>query len=155
MQVIGIRANPRDTENVDRVYSPQHLGEALEHADYVTVCLPLLDNTKGLMGPDEFSRIKPGAVFIDVSRGGIVQQDALVDALERGRIRGAGLDVFETEPLPGNNPLWSFENVIISPHCSSVYTGWEKKSAQLFAENLSRWRNGQTLNNIVDPSRGY
>jgi phosphoglycerate dehydrogenase-like enzyme len=155
MHVIGVRANPRATENVDRVYSNQDLGLALRDADYIVFCLPLLDSTRGLMGFEEFGLLKPQAVLIDVSRGGIVQEDALISALEQGRIRGAGLDVFETEPLPEDNPLWSFENVIISPHCSSVYQGWEKVSAQMFAENLSRWRINRALDNIVDPQRGY
>lgn len=155
MQVIGVRARPKSTANVDRVYSTDELGQALSEADYIVFCLPLLDSTRGLMGTEEFGLLKPSAVIIDVSRGGIVQENALINALEQGRIRGAGLDVFETEPLPKDSRLWSFENVIISPHCSSVYQGWEKLSAQMFAENLKRWRNHQRLNNIVDPDRGY
>ena len=155
MNVIGIRANPQSTDNVDQIYSPQELGQALGFADYLMICIPLLESTRGIVGPNEFSQLKPNAVLIDVSRGGVVQENALIDALAQGKLRGAGLDVFETEPLPEDNPLWTFENVIISPHCSSVYAGWEKVSAQLFAENLSRWRNKQPLQNIVDPIQGY
>lgn len=155
MNVIGVRANPQATKNVDQVYSPNELHDALTLADYLVVCLPLLESTRGLLGPDEFNQLKDGCVLVDVSRGGIVQEAALVNALEQGRLSGAGLDVFETEPLPENNLLWSFENVVISPHCSSVYAGWEKVSAKLFADNLSRWRNQQQLENIVDPAKGY
>ena len=155
MNVLGVRANPKATEFVDQVYSDSQLNQALTLADYIVVCLPLLNSTKGLLGPNEFNQLKSGTVLIDVSRGGVVQENALIDALQQGQLAGAGLDVFETEPLPRDNLLWSFENVIISPHCSSVYAGWEKVSAQLFTENLSRWRNQQQLENIVDQAKGY
>jgi phosphoglycerate dehydrogenase-like enzyme len=79
----------------------------------------------------------------------------LLDALRAGRLRGAVLDVFETEPLPADNPLWRMENVIITPHCSSVYAGWERRSMEMFCDNLDRWQRGAPLENIVDPQRGY
>ena len=155
MNVHGVRANPKPTDCVDQVFQTTELKQALKLADYVVVCLPLLDSTQGLLGAGEFDYFKENAVLIDLSRGGIVQEQALIDALKHNKIAGAGLDVFETEPLPDNNPLWSFENVVISPHCSSVYDGWEKVSAQMFVDNLSRWRRGDALMNIVDPTRGY
>lgn len=155
MNVLGVRANPKATEHVDQVYSSHQLHHALGLADYLVVCLPLLKNTEGLLGENEFTRLKPGCILVDVSRGGVVQEHALVNALKKGQLAGAGLDVFETEPLPADNPLWSLENVFISPHCSSVYAGWEKISAEMFASNLDRWRNNQTLLNIVDPDKGY
>ena len=155
MTVLGVRANPIATDNVDQVFQVEQLLHALNQADYVVVCLPLLESTRGLLGATEFKNLKPSAVLIDLSRGGVVQEQALVNALNQGQLAGAGLDVFETEPLPQDNPLWSFENVVISPHCSSVYAGWENASAQMFVDNLSRWRNGETLMNIVDPARGY
>jgi phosphoglycerate dehydrogenase-like enzyme len=99
--------------------------------------------------------MKPTAVLIDVSRGGIVEEKALLAALYAERIKGAALDVFATEPLPAGHPLWGFKNVMITPHCSSVYDGWETKSARMFAENLTRYRRGEALVNIVDPARGY
>ena len=80
---------------------------------------------------------------------------ALRDALSSGRLAGAALDVFETEPLPPGNPIWDMPNVIVTPHCSSVYDGWQAKSVAMFCENLTRFRRGEPLTNIVDPQRGY
>ena len=155
MKVIGVRARPAPTQNVDQIYSTDELHIALSQADYILVCMPLLETTKGIIGDKEFSAMKQSAIFIDLSRGGVVQETALIRALDNHIIRGAGLDVFETEPLPKDNPLWDYPNVVISPHCSSVYDGWEKRSAYMFAENLTRWRNIEPLINIVDPNRGY
>ncbi len=155
MTVIGVRARVKATEHVDEIYSTDQLHSAFAQADFTLVCMPLLKSTEGMIGVDEFASMKPGAILIDVSRGGIVQQKALINALDNGLLGGAGLDVFETEPLPGDNPLWDYSNVLISPHCSSVYEGWEKRSAEMFAANLTRWRNSERLLNVVDPGRGY
>ena len=155
MNVIGVRARVKPTDNIDQVYSTDQLHTALCQADFVLVCMPLLDTTRGLIGDKEFKAMKPSVVFIDLSRGGVVQETALIKALDNQTIRDAGLDVFETEPLPTDDPLWDYPNVLISPHCSSVYDGWEKRSAEMFADNLKRWRNGEELLNIVDPDRGY
>ncbi|WP_287369663.1 NAD(P)-dependent oxidoreductase, partial [Mesorhizobium sp.] len=106
-------------------------------------------------GAAAFAAMKPSAVLIDVSRGGVVDEAALVAALDGGRIKGAALDVFSTEPLPANHPLWGYENVIVTPHCSSVYEGWEEKALDMFADNLSRYRRGEKLLGVVDPMRGY
>ena len=146
---------PRPTPSVDRVEPVARLGELLPEADFLVVCVPLTAETRGLMDAAAFARLKPGAVLVDVSRGGVVKQAALIEALESGRLKGAALDVFETEPLPADNPLWSMENVIITPHCSSVYEGWEQRSIEMFCDNLDRWKRGETLANIVDPTRGY
>ena len=99
--------------------------------------------------------MKRSAVLVDVSRGGVIDPAALIEALRTGAIAGAALDVFETEPLPADSPIWGLENVIVSPHCSSVYEGWEMASFEMFLENLKRWRRGEPLANIVDPKRGY
>jgi phosphoglycerate dehydrogenase-like enzyme len=155
MQVVGIRARPAATANVDRVEPMENLNTVLAVADYVVVCLPLTPATRGLVGAAAFQVLKPGAILVDVSRGGIVRQAALIEALQSGRLKGAVLDVFETEPLPKDNPLWALENVIVTPHCSSVYEGWERRSVEMFCDNLDRWKRGAPLQNIVDPSRGY
>ena len=99
--------------------------------------------------------MKPGVFLADVSRGGIVVETALVQALQSGHVAGAALDVFETEPLPPDNRLWEFENVLITPHCSSVFNDWELATIELFSENLGRWLQGRPLFSIVDPERGY
>jgi phosphoglycerate dehydrogenase-like enzyme len=155
MQVVGIRARPAPTAHVDRVEPMEQLHSVLGIADFVVVCLPLTPTTRGLIDAAAFQALKPGAVLVDVSRGSIVRQAGLVDALKSGRLKGAVLDVFETEPLPKDNPLWDMENVIVTPHCSSVYDGWEQRSVEMFCDNLDRWKRGEPLRNVVDPTRGY
>lgn len=155
MNVLGVRARARPTEHVDEVHGMDALPDLWARADFVLVCVPLLPSTRGLVGADAFRAIKRGAVLIDVSRGGVVVESALIPALTDGRLKGAALDVFETEPLPEDHPFWGMENVILTPHCSSVFDGWEEKSVAMFVENLWRYRRGETLCNIVDPERGY
>lgn len=152
---LGVRARPRSTDHVDEVHGIEALPELWPRADVICCCVPLLPSTRGLVGRDAFAAMRPSVTLVDVSRGGVVDEAALVDALAAGRIRGAALDVFATEPLPSDHPLWGFENVIVTPHCSSVYEGWEARSAAMFAENLSRFRRGESLANVVDPARGY
>jgi phosphoglycerate dehydrogenase-like enzyme len=155
MTVLGVRARPQPTPHVDEVHDPEALPKLWGRADFIMCCVPLLDSTRGLVGEQAFASMKPNAVLIDVSRGGVVDEAALLAALDAGLIRGAALDVFTTEPLPRDHPLWGYENVIITPHCSSVYDGWEEKSARMFAENLVRYRRGEPLQNVVRPERGY
>ena len=155
MQVLGTRARPRDMDNVDEVGSAADLPELLPRADFVAVCAPLTAETRGLIDEPEISLVKRGAIFADVSRGGIVDQTALLQALQTGHVAGAALDVFETEPLPQDSPLWRCKNLIISPHCSSVYDGWQDASFDMFLANLRNWMRGEPLVNVVDPVRGY
>jgi len=155
LRVIGLRANPRPTPPVERVYGPAELTDALCEGDYVVVALPLVERTRGLVGASAFAAMKPGAVLIDVSRGGVVDSRALVVALASGRLGGAVLDVFDPEPIPPEHPVWALENVIITPHSSSVYEGWERRLAEMFCANLERYLDGAALENVVDPARGY
>ena len=155
MRVIGVRARPGPTANVDRVEPIERQHDLLGLADYVAVCLPLTPATRGLIDAAAFQALKPGAILVDVSRGGIVREAALLGALKGGRLAGAVLDVFEAEPLPPGHSLWTMENVIITPHCSSVYDGWERRAVEMFCDNLDRWLAGAPLEDIVDPDRGY
>jgi phosphoglycerate dehydrogenase-like enzyme len=155
MTVLGTRASPRAMEHVDEVHPAEALRQLLPRADFVAVCTPLTPATRGLIGAEEIAAMKSGVVLADVSRGGVVDQTALLDALRTGQVAGAALDVFETEPLPADSPFWDLDNLIISPHCSSVHDGWETASFNLFLTNLDRWIKGQDLINIVDPARGY
>ncbi|MEM9472819.1 MAG: D-2-hydroxyacid dehydrogenase [Pseudomonadota bacterium] len=155
MTVTGIRANPGPTEAVDEVHPPSDLPRLWGSADYIAVCAPLLSSTRGLVDEASFAAMKPGAFLADVSRGGVVVEAALVQALRSGQLAGAALDVFETEPLPPDNPLWTFENVLVTPHCSSVFHDWELATINLFSDNLDRWLHGRPLFNVVDPDRGY
>jgi phosphoglycerate dehydrogenase-like enzyme len=155
IEVVGIRAHPGPTAHVDRVEPMAQLHAVLGQADFVVVCLPLTPATRGLIDAAAFNAMKPGAILVDVSRGSIVRQAALIETLKAGRLKGAVLDVFETEPLPKDNPLWDMANVIITPHCSSVYDGWERRSVEMFCDNIDRWKSGEPLQNVVDPGRGY
>lgn len=155
MHTIGIRARPKATPYVDRVCGMEDLPNLWGQADFIVTCVPLLDSTRGIVGPDAFDKMKDTAVIIDVSRGGVIDENSLIDALTNKRIRGAALDVFMTEPLPSDHALWDLNNVIITPHCSSVYDGWDLKSVEMFSENLTRYRKGEAINNIVNPERGY
>ncbi|NKB51089.1 MAG: D-2-hydroxyacid dehydrogenase [Rhizobiaceae bacterium] len=155
MNVVGTRANPKPTPYVDETFSADSLGNLLPEADLIAVCAPLLASTRGLIREDAFSAMKSGTVLADVSRGGIVSTDALLQALHSGQMKGAILDVFETEPLPPNHPIWTAPNVTISPHCSSVFEGWEMASMDMFIENFKNWIDGDPLENLVDPISGY
>ncbi len=155
MHVVGLRSRPQSTEWADIVGGPDDLRDFLEDADCIAICAPLTTATRGMLGRAEFAAMAPGVLIADVSRGGIVDQAALAEALVSGHVDGAALDVFESEPLPTDSPLWGIENLIISPHCSSVYDGWEDASFDLFLDNLDRWSAGSPLRNVVDPERGY
>ncbi|MEL6264184.1 MAG: D-2-hydroxyacid dehydrogenase [Pseudomonadota bacterium] len=155
LTVLGTRARPHPMDEVDEVHPPDALPTLLARADIVAVCAPLTPATRGMIGTTEVAAIKDGAILVDVSRGGIVDHAALGAALASGRLRGAALDVFDPEPLPPDSPLWSLPNALISPHCSAYYAEWEATSFAFFLENLTRWRAGEPLLNVVDPARGY
>ena len=155
MEVLGTRARRQAMDHIDEVHAADELPTLLPRADFIVISTPLIPATRGLIGAEEIAAMKLGVILADVSRGGVVDQSALHTALKAGHIAGAALDVFETEPLPDASPLWELANVIISPHCSSVYADWEKASFDLFLQNLGRWMRGEDLINIVDPARGY
>jgi phosphoglycerate dehydrogenase-like enzyme len=155
MHVIGTRARPREMENVDEVAAASDLPDLLPRADFIAICTPLTPATRGLIGATEFALVKPGAILADVSRGGVIDQNALIRALARGPLAAAILDVFETEPLPPESPLWDAGNVLISPHCSAVHAGWDDAAFAIFLDNLDRYLRGEPLRNVVDPARGY
>lgn len=155
LATLGVRAGPRPTEFIDEVHAPDELPDLWARADFIVCSVPLLKDTKGIVNRSSFERMKSSAVLIDMSRGGVVEEESLIDALEGRMIRGAVLDVFKKEPLESDHPLWGFENVVISPHCSSTYDGWWDESIRLFSENLTRYRKGEPLTNVVDPVRGY
>ncbi|MEL7466191.1 MAG: D-2-hydroxyacid dehydrogenase [Pseudomonadota bacterium] len=151
MTVIGTRASGAPTVGCDEVGRPEDLPTLLPRADALMLSVPLSDATRGLIGAEALAALPEGAILIDVSRGGVVDQTALAAALSKGRLRGAVIDVFETEPLPAASPFWDFENVILTPHCSSVYPGWREKSLEMFLENLRRFSASEALNNVVAP----
>lgn len=154
-RVVGLRRNPAPVPEVEEVYGPEGLQEVLRSADYVVLTLPLTPQTRGLLGARELGWMKPEAVLVNVGRGAVVDERALVEALRSGRIRGAALDVFETEPLPPEHPLWDLPNVLITPHISGNSPRYMDRAIPLFCDNLRRYLRGEGLRNIVDPERGY
>jgi len=150
-------ARTERSEDADfgRVFSSDQLDEALPEADYIVIAAPLTDQTRGMFGAAQFERMKPGARLINVGRGPIVDESALVEALREGRISGAALDVFSEEPLPEDSPLWEMPEVVVSPHMSGDFVGWLEALGELFVENFRRWERGDELLNVVDKERGY
>jgi phosphoglycerate dehydrogenase-like enzyme len=156
MEVTGIRRNPdRGSDAVARVYGPEQLHVELANADFVVIILPATPNTKKLFSKREFEAMKKNSFFINVGRGSIVDETALIQALQNGRICGAGIDVFETEPLPPNSPLWDMEQVIITPHTGGYTPEYFRRSWPIFTENLKRFIEGLPLLNVVNKTAGY
>lgn len=141
--------------NVDAVFTPAELGELLSRADYVVVTLPLTPETKEIIGERELRAMKPTAYLVNVARGGVIDEEALIRALSEGRIAGAGLDVFAREPLPAESKLWELPNVIISPHIAGAREDYDTLAVNLFCENLKRYLDGQELMNVVDKKKEY
>ncbi|MHC8504200.1 D-2-hydroxyacid dehydrogenase [Pseudonocardia bannensis] len=139
----------------DGVHGIDELDALLPEADFLVLAAPLTDRTRGLLDAAALGLLKPTARVVNVGRGALVVQSDLVDALAAGRIAGAALDVFETEPLPADSPLWGMPNVIVSPHMSGDTVGWRDALVELFADNLARYRAGTPLRNVVDKARGY
>ncbi|HLF27141.1 MAG TPA: D-2-hydroxyacid dehydrogenase [Anaerolineae bacterium] len=141
--------------HLDRLYPLHELHAMLRQSDYIVLALPLTPQTRKLIDAAALKQMKPKAVLINVSRGGVIDEAALIDALRAGAIGGAALDVFEQEPLPASSPLWQLPNVIVSPHVSGFTQRYDERALTLFAENLRRYVNGEPLLNLVDMRRGY
>jgi phosphoglycerate dehydrogenase-like enzyme len=127
----------------------------MRRADDVVVATPLTADTRGLVSQAAIGAMKPGAVLVNVGRGPVVDEAALARALTERRIRGAALDVFETEPLPAGSPLWGLDNLLLSPHCADNTPGWLEAAMRAFLGNLERFRRGERLLNVVDKRIGY
>jgi phosphoglycerate dehydrogenase-like enzyme len=141
--------------DVDRLYAPGELRAMLAVSDYVLVATPLTSETRGMIGQAELAAMKPSAVIINVGRGPVIVEPALISALESGTIRGAALDVFDTEPLPEGHAFYGLGNVLLSPHSADHTVGWTDLAMNRFIDNFERFRNGQPLENIVDKQAGY
>lgn len=158
MRVVALRRHPeltRDTQNVSQVFPLEGKHEMLRQPDYVVVTVPLTPESRGMIATPEFEAMKPSAVLINIGRGPVVDESALVHALRTRRIRGAALDVFETEPLPGGHPFYSLDNVLLSPHSADQTSDWKERSMRLFLENFRRYRAGEPLLNVVNKKLGY
>ena len=156
MRVIGVRRNPKvAAPSVAAIYGPDQLLDLLPKADFVVVTLPLTRATQGIIGEAELRAMRPTAHIINIGRGATIQEKALIRALQEGWIAGAGLDVFTTEPLPADSPLWEMENVILTTHYSGSTPNYMERLLALFVDNLKRYRSGKPLRNIVDKKLGY
>ncbi len=156
MSVAGVgRRSREDDPDFGDVYASSDLARHLPEADYVVAVAPLTEQTKGMFDAETFAAMKPGSRFVNVGRGELVVTSDLVAALRDGPVGGAALDVFDTEPLPTDSPLWTMENVLISPHMSGDFIGWRNTLVEVFADNFRRWRAGEPLRNVVDKQLGY
>lgn len=158
MQVLALRRNPKLSDGDDvvtRVFGYDGMHQMLSQSDYVVAAAPLTPETKHLIGAPEFAVMKKTAVIMNVGRGPVIDEAAMIRALQTNQIRGAALDVFEVEPLPAESPLWSMQNVLLSPHCSDNTEDWLEQAMLFFYSNLERFRKGEPLLNVVDKRQGY
>ena len=142
MRVVAVRGRPAPHPAADEMHGPDALETLLPEADFVSLHVRLNAATHGLLSRAAIAAMKPGAVLVNTSRGAVVDESALIEALRSGHLGGAYLDVFETEPLPTGSPLWSLPNVLVTPHASDNVVGWPRRFAELFADNLDRWCGG-------------
>ncbi len=156
MRVIAVREHPeKGCEGAEEIFAPAKIDEIFRQADYVVLAAPVTDSTKAIANAERLALMKPGACLINVGRGPLVDEPALVDALRAGKIGGAALDVFPKEPLPADSPLWDAPNLLITPHTAALTDRlWDRHYA-LFSENLRRYLNDQPLLAVVDKRKGY
>lgn len=155
MRVIGINRGGRRAIGFEKVRSINYLPWLLKESDIIILTVPLTEQTNNLIGARQFALMKKGSYFINIARGAIVDQQALVDALRSSHLAGAGLDVFKVEPLPEDSPLWGMLNVIITPHIGGMMPDLYEKITTLFLNNLERYIAGKRLYGIVNKKKGY
>lgn len=155
VKIIGINTTGRKVEFFDECFEMSQLDTVLAQADVVVLSIPSTGETYHLMNAKRLHALKAGACLINISRGNVIDECALIEALEQGGLRGAALDVFEEEPLSPNSPLWELDNVIVTPHSSWISEMRNERRYNIIYENLKRYINGEKLQNIVDIERGY
>jgi len=158
MRVIATRRSAKKAGTaryVDLLLPASEMPSLLKESDYVAICVPFTAETRHLIGEKELRMMKPTAYIINIARGGIIDEAALVKALDEKRIAGAGLDVTEREPLPAESRLWDFPNVILSPHVSGGQEDYMTRATELFCDNLRRYLAGKKLRNVIDRKKGY
>ena len=158
MRVIAIRRSPvshATSKYIDIMLPREELPKLLSESDFVVLSLPLTPETRGLIGRKELQMMKPSSYLINVARGGIVDEAALICALEENWIAGAGVDVFTTEPLPIESKFWNLPNLIFSPHSSGGMDDYYQRTTDVFCENITRYMSGEKLHNMIDKKKGY
>ena len=146
---------PQTSDLGHELLPPSDLPYLLRESDYVVLAVPLTPETRRMIGAAELAQMKRSAILINVARGAVVDEQALIAALRAGTIAGAGLDVFEQEPLPADSPLWEMENVVVTPHFSAGSDRYTDRAADIVCDNLRRYLAGEPLRNVVAPERGY
>jgi D-2-hydroxyacid dehydrogenase (NADP+) len=149
MAVTGVKRTPTPVDHVETVHPSSKLREAISDAKFVALAVPLTEDTEGLIGAEELAAMRDDAILVNVARGGVVDQAALVDALRTDDLAGAALDVFETEPLPESSPLWEMDEVIVTPHAAAATRDYPDRMATLVRENVRRIDAGERLANHV------
>ena len=152
MRVLGLRRSRAPQPNVDQLFAPDQLDDLLGESHYVVLALPMNDDTRHTIGVSQLTAMRDDAVLINVARGGVIDEAALIDALRAGAIRGATLDVTALEPLPEESPLWTLDNCVITPHDAGYSPLGEERLMRLFLENLARYARGEPLINDVTPA---
>jgi phosphoglycerate dehydrogenase-like enzyme len=157
MTVLALKRHPPQGADplIDQFYPPEDLLKMLARCDYIVVSLPLTAETHHMISDAQFAAMKPTAVVVNVGRGPVIDQTAMVRALTAKRIKGAGLDVFEQEPLPPGDPMYSLENVLLSPHCADHTAEWLNQAMRFFLDQYRRFSNGEPLENVVNKNLGY
>ena len=156
MRVLGVKRDLGEpVAHVEALHPPSAIDELVAEADAVVVTLPLTDETRGLISRRTIGRMREGTIVVNVGRGAVIDEEALVEALVSGKLTGAALDVFAVEPLPATSPLWELENVIISPHTSALSWHENERIVELFADNLRRYLGGEELRSRVRTSVFY
>lgn len=151
----GVARDARHDPDLGEVVAQSDLTDVLPTADFVVLAVPLTEETRGMFGREELSSMSSSARLINIARGHILDEASLLTALDAGELAGAAVDVFATEPLPEDDPLWAHRKVIVSPHMSGDFIGWRRALTDVFADNLRRWLEGRQLDNVVDKRRGY
>ena len=149
LRVVGVARRPAPHASFDDVQPLERLGEVAGACDYLSVNVRLVPETRHLIDTGVLTAMRPSAFLLNAARGAVVDETALVEALQQGRIAGAYLDVFTTEPLPSSSPLWQLDNVLLTPHMSDRVVDWELRHARFFMTNLDRWLAGKPLLNVV------
>jgi phosphoglycerate dehydrogenase-like enzyme len=159
MRVLAVKRHEPPAHEADplaeRIYGPEGRIEMISRSDYVVAAAPLTAETAGMIGEAEFAAMKRDAVAINVGRGPVIEEAALIRALSEKRIKGAALDVFDREPLPQGHPFYKLENVLLSPHCADHTADWLDRAMRFFVEQFERFRKGEPLKNVVDKRLGY
>jgi phosphoglycerate dehydrogenase-like enzyme len=157
MRVLALKRHAPSSPDplVERFYGPRELTAMLPECDYIVASAPLTAETRHMISDSAIAAMKPNAVIINIGRGPVIDQAALVRALSAGRIKGAGLDVFEQEPIPADDPIFKLPNVLISPHTADRTTEWLNQAMRFFLEQYERFSGGQPLQNIVEKHLGY